>query len=191
MKNYYEVLGISKTASADEIKKAYRNLAFKYHPDRNSGDKAAEEKFKEINEAYDVLSDEKKRADYDSFGTSNSRYSGTNNSYNRNNDFTNEETFWNWFNGNTTNSYGNNNTYRNYYYQSTNSYNKKEDYVSKKSLFKTLLYKILQVFVGLFLTNVLWIIPFGFIICIGIIINGVIGAGKALKALLQFNAGGK
>lgn len=191
MKNYYEVLGISKTASADEIKKAYRNLAFKYHPDRNSGDKVAEEKFKEINEAYDVLSDEKKRADYDSFGTSNSRYSGTNNSYNRNNDFTNEETFWNWFNGNTSNSYGNNNTYRNYYYQSTNSYNKKEDYVSKKSLFKTLLYKILQVFVGLFLTNVLWIIPFGFIICIGIIINGVIGAGKALKALLQFNAGGK
>lgn len=191
MKNYYEVLGISKTASADEIKKAYRNLAFKYHPDRNSGDKVAEEKFKEINEAYDVLSDEKKRADYDSFGTSNSRYSGTNNSYNRNNDFTNEETFWNWFNGNTTNSYGNNNTYRNYYYQSTNSYNKKEDYVSKKSLFKILLYKILQVFVGLFLTNVLWIIPFGFIICIGIIINGVIGAGKALKALLQFNAGGK
>ena len=191
MKNYYEVLGISKTASSDEIKKAYRNLAFKYHPDRNSGDKAAEEKFKEINEAYDVLSDEKKRADYDSFGTSNSHYSGTNNSYNRNNDFTNEETFWNWFNGNTSNSYGNNNTYRNYYYQSTNSYNKKEDYVSKKSLFKTLLYKILQVFVGLFLTNVLWIIPFGFIICIGIIINGVIGAGKALKALLQFNAGGK
>ena len=191
MKNYYEVLGISKTASADEIKKAYRNLAFKYHPDRNSGDKVAEEKFKEINEAYDVLSDEKKRADYDSFGTSNSHYSGTNNSYNRNNDFTNEETFWNWFNGNTTNSYGNNNTYRNYYYQSTNSYNKKEDYVSKKSLFKILLYKILQVFVGLFLTNVLWIIPFGFIICIGIIINGVIGAGKALKALLQFNAGGK
>lgn len=191
MKNYYEVLGISKIASADEIKKAYRNLAFKYHPDRNSGDKAAEEKFKEINEAYDVLSDEKKRADYDSFGTSNSHYSGTNNSYNRNNDFTNEETFWNWFNGNTSNSYGNNNTYRNYYYQSTNSYNKKEDYVSKKSLFKTLLYKILQVFVGLFLTNVLWIIPFGFIICIGIIINGVIGAGKALKALLQFNAGGK
>lgn len=191
MKNYYEVLGISKTATADEIKKAYRNLAFKYHPDRNSGDKVAEEKFKEINEAYDVLSDEKKRADYDSFGTSNSHYSGTNNSYNRNNDFTNEETFWNWFNGNTSNSYGSNNSYRNYYYQSTNSYNKKEDYVSKKSLFKTLLYKILQVFVGLFLTNVLWIIPFGFIICIGIIINGVIGAGKALKALLQFNAGGK
>lgn len=191
MKNYYEVLGISKTATADEIKKAYRNLAFKYHPDRNSGDKVAEEKFKEINEAYDVLSDEKKRADYDSFGTSNSHYSGTNNSYNRNNDFTNEETFWNWFNGNTSNSYGNNNTYRNYYYQSTNSYNKKEEDVSKKSLFKTLLYKILQVFVGLFLTNVLWIIPFGFIICIGIIINGVLGAGKALKALLQFNAGGK
>lgn len=191
MKNYYEILGISKSASADEIKKAYRNLAFKYHPDRNSGDKAAEEKFKEINEAYDVLSDEKKRADYDSFGTSNSYSSRTNSSYNKSNDFANEEAFWNWFNGNTTNSYGNNNSYRNYYYQSTNSYNKKEEVVTRKSLFKTLLYKILQVFVGLFLTNVLWIIPFGFIICIGIIINGVLGAGKALKALLQFNAGGK
>ena len=76
-------------------------------------------------------------------------------------------------------------------YTENHSYNKKEDDVSRKSLFKTLLYKILQVFVGLFLTNVLWIIPFGFIICIGIIINGVIGAGKALKALLHFNAGGK
>ena len=72
MKNYYDILGVSKDSSAEEIKKAYRNLAFKYHPDRNPGDKTAEDKFKEINEAYDVLSDSKKRADYNSFGTSNS-----------------------------------------------------------------------------------------------------------------------
>ena len=60
-RDYYEVLGVSKTATADEIKSAYRKLAMKYHPDRNPGDKAAEEKFKEAAEAYDVLHDAEKR----------------------------------------------------------------------------------------------------------------------------------
>ena len=67
-RDYYEVLGVSKTASADEIKKAYRTLAKKYHPDMNPGDKEAEAKFKEANEAYDVLSDGDKRQKYDQFG---------------------------------------------------------------------------------------------------------------------------
>ncbi|OVE75549.1 hypothetical protein BVX98_07485 [bacterium F11] len=67
-RDYYELLGVSKNASADEIKAAYRKLALKYHPDRNSGNKAAEEKFKEISEAYDVLSDSKKRNAYDQYG---------------------------------------------------------------------------------------------------------------------------
>ncbi len=67
-RDYYEVLGVSKTASADEIKKAYRGLAKKYHPDMNPGDKEAEAKFKEVNEAYDVISDDAKRAKYDQFG---------------------------------------------------------------------------------------------------------------------------
>ncbi|MDE7426484.1 MAG: molecular chaperone DnaJ [Muribaculaceae bacterium] len=69
-RDYYEVLGVSKTANADEIKKAYRKLAIKYHPDKNPGDKAAEEKFKEAAEAYDVLSNEEKRQKYDQFGHS-------------------------------------------------------------------------------------------------------------------------
>lgn len=67
-RDYYEVLGIAKTASADEIKSAYRKLAKKYHPDLNPGDKEAEEKFKEIGEAYEILSDQQKRARYDQFG---------------------------------------------------------------------------------------------------------------------------
>ncbi|MCF8033980.1 MAG: J domain-containing protein [Desulfarculaceae bacterium] len=69
-KDYYKVLGVEKGASADEIKKAYRKLALKYHPDRNKGDKEAEDKFKEINEAYAVLSDPKKKQEYDTYGAS-------------------------------------------------------------------------------------------------------------------------
>lgn len=67
--NYYDVLWVSKNANSEEIKKAYRKLAMKYHPDRNKGDKTAEEKFKEINQAYNVLSDENKRKQYDMFGS--------------------------------------------------------------------------------------------------------------------------
>ena len=67
-RDYYEVLGVQKGASTDDIKKAYRKLAMKYHPDRNPDDKAAEEKFKEAAEAYEVLSDEEKRSRYDQFG---------------------------------------------------------------------------------------------------------------------------
>src|ERR1039457_5515454 len=64
-KDYYKVLGIPKTASADEIKQSYRKLARKYHPDANKGDRKAEERFKEISEAYNTLSDTKRRKEYD------------------------------------------------------------------------------------------------------------------------------
>ena len=79
-RDYYEILGVPKNASDDEIKKAYRKLAFKYHPDRNPGDKEAEAKFKEASEANEVLSDKQKRARYDQFGHAgvggNSAYGG-------------------------------------------------------------------------------------------------------------------
>ena len=67
-KDFYETLGVDRGASDDDIKKAYRKLAMKYHPDRNKDDKTAEAKFKELNAAYDVLKDEQKRAAYDRFG---------------------------------------------------------------------------------------------------------------------------
>ena len=67
-RDYYEILGVGKDSSTDEIKKAYRKVAMQFHPDRNPGDKAAEEKFKEAAEAYEVLSDADKKAQYDRFG---------------------------------------------------------------------------------------------------------------------------
>jgi molecular chaperone DnaJ len=68
MKDYYKILGVKPSATGAEIKTAYRALAFKYHPDKNPGDKAAEEKFKQIGQAYEVLSDPDKRAAYDRYG---------------------------------------------------------------------------------------------------------------------------
>ena len=67
-RDYYDILGVSKGSSESEIKKAYRKLALKYHPDKNPGNKEAEAKFKEVNEAYSTLSDDAKRQQYDMFG---------------------------------------------------------------------------------------------------------------------------
>ena len=75
-RDYYEILSIGKTASSEEIKKAYRKVAMQYHPDRNPGDKIAEEKFKEAAEAYEVLSDTEKRGQYDRFGHAGVRGNG-------------------------------------------------------------------------------------------------------------------
>jgi curved DNA-binding protein len=76
-KDYYKTLGVDRKASVDEIRSAYRKLAMQYHPDKNPGDKKAEDKFKEINEAYQVLSDEQKRAHYDRLGSAYSNYRST------------------------------------------------------------------------------------------------------------------
>lgn len=98
-KDYYKVLGVEKTATSDEIKKAYRKLAQKYHPDRNQNDKEAEEKFKEISEAYEVLKDEEKRLKYDNLG---SRYSQHRQSGGVNSDFN-----WSdWYSGQGQANYG-------------------------------------------------------------------------------------
>ncbi len=81
-KDYYQILGIPKSAEEREIKKAYKRLAMKYHPDRNQGDKSAENKFKEIKEAYEILINEEKRSAYDQYG-----HAAFENGHNQNNTY--------------------------------------------------------------------------------------------------------
>ena len=76
-RDYYDVLGVKKNASPEELKSAYRKLAVKYHPDKNPGDKVAEDKFKEASEAYGVLSDKSKKENYDNFGHAAFEYGGS------------------------------------------------------------------------------------------------------------------
>ena len=192
MSNYYEILGVSKNATADEIKKAYRTLAFKYHPDRNPGDTAAEEKFKQISAAYDVLSDESKRRNYDMGGYSDNAYSSTYNQsqqYERQYQYTysnpfGDDNFWEWFNGaqfRARNQQAQNtqNNYSNYNYEN-------EENKSRGEHLSTLVLKALQTFVGFSFLRFSWfIIPFGPIVCIGVIVNGISGVIRSIKGLFR------
>ena len=195
MNNYYETLGVAKTATADEIKKAYRTLAFKYHPDRNPGNAEAEEKFKQISAAYDVLGDEAKRRQSD-MGQSKDSYARSqtagNQQYQRQYQYTysnpfGDDNFWEWFNSAQFRS-------RNQQTQNTNNYYNQYDYSNrasnepetKRDYFSQLFLKALQTFVGFTFFRFSWIIiPFGPIICIGVIVNGISGVIKALKGLFR------
>ena len=164
MSNYYEILGVPKTATQEEIKKAYRTLAFKYHPDRNSGNATAEEKFKQITAAYDVLGDETKRRNYDLSGYTDSYSSAYENArtqgqYQRQYQYTysnpyGEENFWDWFqNSKSSSSSSDSSSYK--YEYSDDGFER-----SRSSFFAMFLLKIFQVLVGLsFLRFSFYIIP--------------------------------
>lgn len=186
--DYYETLGVSKSASADEIKKAYRSLAFKYHPDRNPGDSVAEEKFKEISAAYDVLGDEAKKRTYDLGGyqdtTTNAgsyNYRGYGSYSGDGNPFENEDVFWEWFtHGAQNNSYYNNTSYYQKYEQ-PKYHKEKSDYVLD------LIKNLAQAGLGVFLLRWLWWIffPWGLAAGIGIVITGVVGAIRSIGNLFS------
>lgn len=188
MENYYDILGVNKNATADEIKKAYRNLAFKYHPDRNQGNADAEEKFKKISAAYDVLGDESKRRNYDLGGYSTNQSSGYQNyqsnpysyyySSSRAQEQENNEDdpFWQWFGGNTERNQSH------YYY--TNNYRAPES-PTRKELWGTVFVKGFQALVALFMFRYSFFIPFGYLICIGVFFNGIGKCIGALKAILR------
>ena len=167
----YAVLGVSKTASTDEIKKAYRTLAFKYHPDRNPGDKAAEEKFKAINAAYDVLGDETKRSQYDRFGQA--AYGSYADSR-----FSDEDMFWQWFGSNYG---GGQKEGRRYTYTWTNE--KRRD--TREALRSQLYSKLGQAFFGIIASSIFGFFPLFGLLCLFVTINGVIGAVKSAVALIK------
>ena len=193
MSNYYEILGVSKNATADEIKKAYRTLAFKYHPDRNQGNAEAEEKFKQISAAYDVLGDEAKRRQYD-MGYSTDSYGAARSQsqqYQRQYQYTysnpfGDENFWEWFNGAQFRSRNQQTQNTNQYYNQYNYSNRSSEPERKRDHLSMLFLKVLQTFIGFTFLRFSWfIIPFGPIICIGVIVNGISGVFKSIKGLFK------
>lgn len=195
MDDLYSVLGVSRSASADEIKRAYREAAFKYHPDRNPGNSAAEEQFKKINAAYAVLGDEKKRAEYDRGGYSDPfAEQNTTGGYERYNPYgTDQDPFEAWF-GSAGGQYSRHQyTYRygaNGWQRTSAEYDENRDYYApqytKRDAAALLLRSILLFFLGTFLFRMFWfIIPFGPLLSIGIIINGAVGALKAIQVFFK------
>ena len=166
MEDLYKILNVEKNASAEEIKKAYRNLAFKFHPDRNPGDKFAEEKFKKINEAYSVLGDETKRRQYDQYNMN-----GFSENFQQNSGFYQGDPFADFFNN------------RNYQYTYTYSSKNSE---SKKSFsvigFFLSIVQILFCFLG-FTTVGRWSFLLGILFFIGLV-NGIKSAAGNLKWIL-------
>lgn len=186
MEDLYTVLGVSRNASADEIKKAYRTLAFKYHPDRNAGDAVAEEKFKQINSAYAVLGDESKKREYDLYGSSSSSgqysydQSGSyrTNSYGTGSYGYNQDPFWEFFNSASRSSSNNDNEDNTYH--SWNDYNSTQGY-SRSFWLRKCLRGILHAVLGLGVSRFLfWLFPVN-IIALIIGINGIIDAIRSVK----------
>lgn len=172
MIDYYEVLGVQKNATTDEIKKAYRNLAFKYHPDRNPDDKAAEEKFKQISAAYDVLGDETKRRNYDLGG-----YTGNENNY--------QQAYNQYQYDSSTQDYYDQFFNQSYRYSYSN-YQKEEPEYSGRYYWGALASKVIQTILTVSLFGYSFILfPFGPIIAVGILLNGITGIINSVKGIIR------
>lgn len=170
METLYDDLGVSKEATAEEIKKAYRDAAFRYHPDRNPNDTAAEERFKKITAAYSVLGDEQKRIQYDEYG--NSPFTQTYSANQPQGEYDPFGAFW------QQNEHG-------YTYTYTTRQTKREPQpMDKGSLFFMLLKGILTLLLGLvFFRYSFFLGIFGLIICISLIVSGLTGAIRAVRYL--------
>lgn len=199
--DFYHVLGVERTASADEIKKAYRKLALKYHPDQNPGNKVAEDKFKEINAAYSVLGDEQKRAQYDRYGSADAYASSTSQRQAYNSGTYTNDPFWDWFTQQSTASSENTNyTYR--WSSSENPFRQESDdsyradntffrrrstrRVSKKEAFSMLIRNGITLAAGaLLISPSVVLFPMGPVLCIAAIINGLTGVIRSVRFLIN------
>ncbi|UTY27937.1 DnaJ domain-containing protein [Treponema putidum] len=170
MENYYNILNVSKSADEEEIKKAYRNLAMKYHPDKNPGNKIAEERFKRISEAYSILSNPQKRKYYD-LSMESTFTSGTY-TYRQNENPFGEDIFtaeW-WQNWRKTKE---NNT-------------KKKENIPRKEAFKIIIHGILLTIVGILLfKSVIFLGIFGLLLAFYLVSEGVIRIRKGYAAIFR------
>jgi molecular chaperone DnaJ len=187
MDDLYKILGVPKTSSADQIKKAYRDAAFKYHPDRNPGDKVAEENFKKINAAYSVLGDSTKRAEYDQFGSdgfaTNQRSAYGNQTNNQYGQSPYGEDFWGWYEQ-QTNAQRQQRQYRQSYSYNNNGWDKSPK--TKKEAFSALIRSLLVVVGCFYFLRWSWILlPIGPILCLLGIVRGATGFIQAIQVLFK------
>ena len=193
MEDLYEVLGVQRTATQSEIKSAYRKLAIKYHPDKNPGDKAAEEKFKKITAAYDVISDETKRRQYDSFGsTENYGYdsdsSNTYGSYGWGNNYNQHGTWQQWNRGGwqyeTQDDF--NDAFNQWFEYAQKAAQKKSEPATKSESLIYILQKLAIMLIGFWFFIHFWfILPFVPIFSIAAILHGFFGISRGLRRLLR------
>ncbi len=199
----YHVLGVPRTASADEIKKAYRKLALKYHPDQNPGNKVAEDKFKEINAAYSVLGDEQKRAQYDRYGSADAYASSSSRGQSASTGTYTNDPFWDWFTQQTTASSSNDTKYTYRWSASGNPFQQGDDSfrsdnsffrrretgsVTRKEAFSMLVRNVVTFAAGVILVGPSMVFfPVGPVLSISAIISGLGGAIRSIRYLI--NAG--
>lgn len=196
----YHVLGVPRTASADEIKKAYRKLALKYHPDQNPGNKVAEDKFKEINAAYSVLGDEQKRAQYDRYGSADAYASSSSSGQSAGTGTYTNDPFWDWFTQQTTASSNDTKyTYRwsssgNPFQQGDDSFRSDNSFfrrrqtgsVTRKEAFSMLIRNAVTFAAGVILVGPSMVFfPVGPVLSISAIISGLGGAIRSIRYLIN------
>lgn len=185
MDDLYKVLGVEKTASQEEIKKAFRKLAIQYHPDKNPGDAAAEEKFKEINAAYSVLGDEQKRTQYDMYGSADAyAHSSYGQSAYGGGGYAGGQTgdpFWDWFSQAAQQA-----EYRAY---STEDYTRRRRAsrpLTRKEALSMLIRSILIFFISAFFVKYsFYFLPIGPIICLSGLVNGVTNTIRSINYLIN------
>ena len=172
MENYYNILNVSNNADEDQIKQAYRALAMKYHPDKNQGNKIAEEKFKRISEAYSVLSDTQKRREYDftmssPFSSSERTYTYDQNTNPFGDDIFSSNWWKNWRNVRSENA-------------------KKREKISRREAFRILIRGIILTIVGLLLfKSIIFLGIFGFLLALSLVAEGVLRIRKGYMAIFD------
>ena len=189
MTDYYEVLGVTKDASADDIKKAYRKLAFKYHPDQNPGDKAAEEKFKQVTAAYDILGDEQKRRDYDNAGynpfanASYGEYGQQQSQTSYQDPFNQTGDFWTWFtNASAAQQKQEENQAEDYDYRRNARYSYHYEY-KKRNVLVYFFQNVIKIFGGIAVIGIFGF--FGLVPGILMSASGARGVLRSIKMLLN------